>query len=51
MFGLFWALIFFFPYFPTSGPGIVTRSLLDAGFRVVALESDLDFFTDLQVHF
>ncbi|NXS00768.1 TFB2M transferase, partial [Oxylabes madagascariensis] len=30
------------------GPGIVTRSLLDAGFRVLALESNLDFLTDLQ---
>ncbi|KAM3676381.1 dimethyladenosine transferase 2, mitochondrial [Ammospiza caudacuta] len=30
------------------GPGILTQSLLDAGFRVVALESNSDFLTDLQ---
>uniref|UniRef100_A0A8D2QGC1 rRNA adenine N(6)-methyltransferase n=1 Tax=Zonotrichia albicollis TaxID=44394 RepID=A0A8D2QGC1_ZONAL len=32
----------------TKGPGILTQSLLDAGFRVVALESNSDFLTDLQ---
>ncbi|NWY96108.1 TFB2M transferase, partial [Loxia curvirostra] len=30
------------------GPGILTQSLLEAGFRVVALESNSDFLTDLQ---
>ncbi|NXV65483.1 TFB2M transferase, partial [Molothrus ater] len=30
------------------GPGILTQSLLDAGFRVVALESNSDFLIDLQ---
>ncbi|XP_064564879.1 dimethyladenosine transferase 2, mitochondrial [Zonotrichia leucophrys gambelii] len=30
------------------GPGILTQSLLDAGFRVVALESNSDFLTGLQ---
>uniref|UniRef100_A0A8C5T2Y4 rRNA adenine N(6)-methyltransferase n=1 Tax=Malurus cyaneus samueli TaxID=2593467 RepID=A0A8C5T2Y4_9PASS len=41
-----WYFLKFF--FPTSGPGILTQTLLDAGFRVVALESDSDFLTDLQ---
>lgn len=41
----------FFSLFSYSGPGILTQSLLDAGFRVVALESNSDFLADLQVYF